>query len=235
MSTPPTELENSIQLALEAATAANDSAEDVARVSTETLAAAARLDKFAKGMKPLLFGVVAAAVLCVALAGLVYLRTLSDMRTATATQIEALTVFSKSVGDLQAQLETLGDMSAQVAAIEAAQTAGLERLEAAMTAETARLAEAISGTEDPAAPQMLRGLVDRIEASHGETRDAFAKGLSDLQLAITRMLAERAHVTQPVTQSAAAPAKPVAKPPPAKNHRPGPSRIPLAFPRRLGG
>ena len=230
MSTPPTELENSIQLALEAATAANDSAEDVARVSTETLAAAARLDKFAKGMKPLLFGVVAAAVLCVALAGLVYLRTLSDMRTATATQIEALTVFSKSVGDLQAQLETLGDMSAQVAAIEAAQTAGLERLEAAMSAETARLAEAISGTEDPAAPQMLRGLVDRIEASHGETRDAFAKGLSDLQLAMTRMLAERAHVTQPVTQSAAAPAKPVAKPPARKKPQARAEPNPFGFP-----
>ena len=214
MTTSPTELENSIQLALEAATAANDSAEDVARVSSETLAAAARLDKFAKGMKPLLFGVVAAAVLCVALAGLVYLRTLSDMRTATATQIEALTLFSKSVGDLQAQLGALGDMSERVAAIEAAQTAGIERLEAAMMAETARIAEAMAGSEAPAAPQMLRGLVDRFEASHVETRDAFAKGLSDLQLAMTKMLAERPEpVATAAPKIATAPAKPAAKAP----------------------
>ncbi|MGR3697973.1 MAG: hypothetical protein ACU0CB_06850 [Roseovarius sp.] len=231
MTTPPTELENSIQLALEAATAANDSAEDVARVSTETLAAAARLDKFAKGMKPLLFGVVASAVLCVALAGLVYLRTLSDMRTATATQIEALTVFSKSVGDLQAQLEALGDMSEKVAAIEAAQTAGIERLEETMMAETARLAEAMSATEDPAAPQMLRGLVDRVEASHVETRDAFAKGLSDLQLAMTKMLAERAEVlAKAAPQTAAAAPKPVAKAPSRKKPQARVEPNPFGFP-----
>jgi hypothetical protein len=100
MSATPTDLENSIQLALEAAAAANDSAEDVARLSADTQAAAARLDDFARVMKPVMMGVVAGAVLAIGLGGLVYLRTLSDMRAATATQTEALTVFSKSVADL---------------------------------------------------------------------------------------------------------------------------------------
>jgi hypothetical protein len=153
------------------------------------------------------------------------------MRTATATQIEALSVFSKSVGDLQAQLETMGDMSEKVAAIEAAQTAGIERLEAAMMAETARLAEAMSGTEDPAAPQMLRGLVDRVESSHVETRDAFAKGLSDLQLALTKMLAERTEVTaKAAPKSVAAAPKPVVQAPPRKKPQARAEPNPFGFP-----
>jgi hypothetical protein len=232
MSTTPAELEHSIQLALEAATAANDSAEDVARLSSDTLAAAARLDKFAKGMKPLMLGVVAAAVLCVALAGLVYLRTLSDMRTATATQIEALTVFSKSVGELQAHMTALEGLSDSVTAIEAAQTAGIDRLEAVLTQEAARLGEAMAsdGAEDPAAPQMLRSLSETLQASHVETREAFAQGLSDLQLAMTRMLAERPEVTRSAAQSSVAPARSVAKTPSRKKPQARVEPNPFGFP-----
>ncbi|WP_417727009.1 hypothetical protein [Roseovarius sp.] len=232
MSTTPAELENSIQLALEAATAANDSAEDVARLSSDTLAAAARLDAFAKGMKPLLLGVVAAAALCIALAGLVYLRTLSDMRTATATQIEALTVFSKSVGDLQAQLTALDGLAEAVTAIEAAQGAGIERLETIMTQETARLVDAMSGQndKDPVAPQMLRSLSESMQASHIETRETFAKGLSDLQLAMSRMLVERHDTAQSTPQVSSAPAKSTAKTPSRKKPQARAETNPFGFP-----
>lgn len=232
MSTTPAELENSIQLALEAATAANDSAEDVARLSSDTLAAAERLDKFAKGMQPLLLGVVAAAVLCVGLAGLVYLRTLSDMRTATATQIEALTVFSKSVGDLQAQLTNLEGLAETVTAIETAQTAGQQRLEEALTQEITRLSDALTDESegDPAAPQMLRSLSEALQTSHRETREAFAQGLSDLQLALTRMLADRPEVAKPATQSTTNPAKSAARTPTRKKPQARAEPNPFGFP-----
>lgn len=232
MSTTPAELENSIQLALEAATAANDSAEDVARLSSDTLAAAERLDKFAKGMKPLLMGVVAAAVLCVGLAGLVYLRTLSDMRTATATQIEALTVFSKSVGDLQAQLTALEGLAETMTAIETAQTAGQQRLEEALTQEVTRLSDALAdkGEDDPAAPQMLRSLSETLQTSHRETREAFAQGLSDLQLALTRMLADRPEMAKPATQRTTVPAKSAARTPSRKKPQARVEPNPFGFP-----
>jgi hypothetical protein len=229
MSATPTDLENSIQLALEAAAAANDSAEDVARLSADTQAAAARLDDFARVMKPVMMGVVAGAVLAIGLGGLVYLRTLSDMRAATATQTEALTVFSKSVADLQAQLDTLDGVTETLAAIEPAQAAGFEAVQAVLEAKFTELqtglTEAAPDEAGPATtPQMLRSLSERMQASHAETRADFAAGLSDLQLALTRMLADRPVVQK--TQSAeAAPGKPA----PVRRARPAPRPEPNPF------
>jgi hypothetical protein len=229
MNATPTDLENSIQLALEAAAAANDSAEDVARLSADTQAAADRLDGFAKVMKPVMMGVVAGAVLAIGLGGLVYLRTLSDMRTATATQTEALTVFSKSVADLQAQLDALDGVNETLAALGPAQAAGFDDLRATLEAQFTEmqigLSDAASDEANPATtPQMLRSLSQSMQESHAETRADFAAGLSDLQLALTRMLADRP-VVQKTQSAAAAPSKPA----PVRRARPAPRPEPNPF------
>lgn len=229
MSATPTDLENSIQLALEAAAAANDSAEDVARLSSETQAAAARLDGFAKVMKPVMMGVVAGAVLAIGLGGLVYLRTLSDMRAATATQTEALTVFSKSVADLQAQLDALDGVNETLAALGPAQAAGFDDLRATLEKQFTEMQTGLTETEtdetNPATtPQMLRSLSERMQESHAATRDDFAAGLSDLQLALTRMLADR-----PVVQNTEAAAATPRTPAPVRRARPAPRPEPNPF------
>lgn len=229
MSATPTDLENSIQLALEAAAAANDSAEDVARLSADTQAAADRLDGFAKVMKPVMMGVVAGAVLAIGLGGLVYLRTLSDMRTATATQTEALTLFSKSVADLQAQLDAFNAAIETLAALGPAQAAGFDDLRATLEAQFTEmqigLSDAASDEANPATtPQMLRSLSQSMQESHVETRADFAAGLSDLQLALTRMLADRP-VVQKTQSTAAAPSKPA----PVRRARPAPRPEPNPF------
>jgi len=229
MNATPTDLENSIQLALEAAAAANDSAEDVARLSADTQAAADRLDGFAKVMKPVMMGVVAGAVLAIGLGGLVYLRTLSDMRTATATQTEALTVFSKSVADLQAQLDALDGVNETLAALGPAQAAGFDDLRATLEAQFTEmqigLSDAASDEANPATtPQMLLSLSQSMQESHAETRADFAAGLSDLQLALTRMLADRP-VVQKTQSAAAAPSKPA----PVRRARPAPRPEPNPF------
>lgn len=199
MSSSQKDLENSIQLALEAATAANDAADDVVHLSSETQAAADRLDGFAKVMKPAMIGVLAGAILAIGLGGLVYVRTLSDMRAATATQIEALTLFSGSVADLQAQLEALEGVNETLAALAPAQQTAFQELQAKLDGQFAELrnndadedADGSQGLGNPAsAAQMLRSLSENVQTSHTETRNAFTAGLSDLQLALTRMLAD---------------------------------------------
>ena len=223
--TTPTEIESSIQLALEAAAAANDAASDIETLSSDTKAAAARLDKFAQVMKPVMMGVVAGAVLAILLGGLVYFRTLSEMRVATATQMEALALFSTSVDDLKTQisdLETLGETLATMQTEQDDAFAALkETVQAAMQPPEPE-ADATTGAEDtsPLDRQMLRSLSDTVEQNHQTTRDADTQGLSDLHLARSRMLADR-----PVTTAVA---RPHAAPKPVASAKPRPAPRPTA-------
>lgn len=222
--TPPADIENSIQLAIEAAAAANDAASDVASMASETQAAADRLDKFAQVMKPMMMGVVAGSVLAIVLGGLVYFRTLSEMRLATATQMEALTLFSTSVDDLQTQVSSLETLGETLAVLQTDQDAAFAQLEATVQTalETAETEMAESTT--PLDQQMLRSLSDTIAQTHQETRDALTQGLSDLQLAMSRMLLDQATAAPaPAPQVAA---KPVVRAKP----RPAPRKAPKARP-----
>ncbi len=215
------ELESSIQLALEAAAAANDAASDVETLSSDTKAAAARLDKFAQVMKPVMMGVVAGAVLAIILGGLVYFRTLSEMRLATATQMEALALFSTSVDDLKTQIGSLETLGETLTALQSEQDSAFTALEAKV--EAALQPPEPESTASPLDSQMLRSLSDTVAQNHQDTRDAFTQGLSDLQLALTRMMAER-----PVVPAAAPPAPP--KPAVTAKARPTPRPVAKARP-----
>lgn len=227
--TTPTEIESSIQLALEAAAAANDAASDVEALSSETQAAAARLDAFAKVMKPVMMGVVAGAVLAILLGGLVYFRTLSEMRLATATQMEALTLFSTSVDDLKAQIGSLETLGETLATLQTDQGTAFTELESTLLAALQTTTETEDADTDATSPmdsQMLRSLSDTVQQNHQDTRDAVTQGLSDLQLALSRMLAERPVTATPAPQATPKPvapaksrptARPVAKIKPAPN------------------
>jgi hypothetical protein len=226
-STQP-EIESSIQLALEAAAAANDAASEIETLSSDTQAAAARLDKFAQVMKPVMMGVVAGAVLAILLGGLVYFRTLSEMRVATATHMEALALFSTSVDELKTQvgsLETLGETLTTLQTDQGAAFTALEaKVETALIAATTE-AEADAEEDDAASPldqQMLRSLSDTVEQNHQTTRDTLTQGLSDLQLALSRMLADRpiATATPKATPKPVASAKPRPAPRPTAKTRP---------------
>lgn len=214
------EIENSIRMALEAAEAANDSATEIERLSSDTRAAAERLDKFAKVMKPLVLGTVAGAVACVAIGGLVYFRTVAEMRSTAATQIEALGVFTQSVAELKAQVAAVQAQAEARATADDARQDNHAALLAAIDAAKAELAAqvlALAPADTPeagsaATAQMLRGLSEQITTDHGATRDTFAAGLSDLQLALTKMMAETLRSDPPAKQ-AAAPKTSAAKPP----------------------
>ena len=94
------ETADSIRLALEAAEAATDAAGEAQGLRTNAETAIARLDRTTGRVGPLLIGCLAGAVAVLGLGGLFHLRTIADMRTATAAQIEALALFSTRVGTL---------------------------------------------------------------------------------------------------------------------------------------
>lgn len=232
--TTPTEIESSIQLALEAAAAANDAASDVETLSSETQAAAARLDKFAQVMKPVMMGVVAGAVLAILLGGLVYFRTLSDMRVATATQMEALALFSTSVDDLKAQIEEMQTLGDTLATLQTEQDTAFTALEATLLAALQPDPETENADTEAASPldsQMLRSLSDTVQQNHQDTRDAVTQGLSDLQLALSRMLVERPVAASPAPQATPKPASPAkSRPQPRPVAKAKPATNPYKYP-----
>ena len=156
-------------------------------------------------MKPVLIGTLIGAVGSMGLAGLIYFRTINEMRTTAATQIEALTLFTQSVERLDGQLSAIGEMTAVLADMQTRQTTGFEDMQTSVTGvhelimaiqqeaeAAAEMAAAEMGDEQesPMQSQMAATILDAVEKGHEETQAAIIAGNSDLQLALTRMLAD---------------------------------------------
>ncbi len=216
MNAPSNDLENSVQLALEAAAAANDATDDMAGVCMDTKAAAARLDQFTTMMKPLFLGIALGMVVSVLLGAMIYLRTLSEMRDVTATQIEALSRFTSSVGKVEEQMTTLQDVQNRLDQLETTQAQAMTQMQTALSAELTNIATGLTaqtaGTPDEQMlSQMLGSLSKAIQDNHKTTQETVISGLSDLQLALTRMLANRP-VENVQAQPRATPSGSTAKP-----------------------
>jgi hypothetical protein len=197
------DIDQSIQIALEAAAAANDSADDIARLSSDTQKAAQRLDNFARGFKPVLLGVIGGAVMSIALGGLTYLRTLSEMRLTTATQTEALALFTSAVRELQENIGNIETLIADVASLKEAQEAMIARLNDSPLE--------IGGDDLPG------GLAALLAQEHEATRAAMTAAISDLHLALTRQMADTPAQPQ---------ASPTQAPPADQGPRPRPRPTP---------
>ena len=232
MNTPHSEIENSIRLALEAADAATESAEEVSRLGAAAKQSAEKLETFAKIIKPVALGCLAGAVVSVALAGLVYMRTLSEMRAATATHIEALAVFTTSIDELRDQIEVAAtSVEASAEGDDGSAQRHAEVMEAlAAMQDTLTLQAELTGEPGTTEglPQLLRGVTDAIESAHTETRDTFTAGLSDLQLSVARMLADEL-APQPAKPTPAA-AAPAPRPAPSRPRPVKAAPNPLKFP-----
>lgn len=203
---PSTELQDTIRLALEAAEAANDAASEVSRLQSETSSAAARLDRFGARLRPMMIGLLVGAGVSIVLGGLVYFKTLAEMRRTSATQIEALAMFQESVTQLNGQLDAVEGLSERLAKIEAAMNETRDVLQADMTGMQDTLTEQLGSYSDNAGSlqsQIATTLTERVDAGTQKTVDALKSGISDLQLALSKMIASAATSAAAKTQAAA--------------------------------
>lgn len=226
------ELKSSIRLALEAAEAANDASSEIAAMKGDVEAAADRIDRFARSVKPLLLGVLVGSVTVIGLGSLMYFRTLSEMRTATATQLEALTMFSTSVTELNEQLEFVGQMTDHLANYQTSQDEGMtglgDRIDGSATVVATQIAQEAEATRT--------ALSEAITANGTATQEALVSGMSDLQLALSRMLADGLGTqtsSTSTTQSSATAASSASNDAPAAAATPArPARSTATTPRR---
>lgn len=205
--TEPEDLSQTIRLALAAAEAANDAAGEATRAGTEMDAAAARIDRAGARMRPLALGLLAGTVAALGLGGLVTWRTLSDMNLATAAQIEALALFSTRVAELTEQVEATRALGDRLTALETALAEGQAGAETAAVARDEALTALILAESEAgraATAQYTAGLADGLTATQTALEGAVLGANSDLQLALTRLLADGA-AAAPGTSGGTAP------------------------------
>ncbi|MCT4579065.1 hypothetical protein [Donghicola sp.] len=213
-----TELQEAIKLALEAAEAANDAASEVSRLQSETSAAAARLDRFGARLRPMMIGLLVGAGVSIALGGLVYFKTLAEMRRTSATQIEALAIFQESVTELNGQLDAVAGLSERMAKLEGLSNENRDLVMAELTQMSEQMASQLGNYSDTAGnlqSQIATTLTERVDAGTQTTVEAMKAGISDLQLALSKMIAAAVTSTPPAANTASKPAttaKPTPKP-----------------------
>lgn len=190
--TPDPASPDALRLALEAAEAATDAAGEAQTLRRSAEGALARLDKAAGRTGPLLIGCLVGSVSVLGLGALFHLRALDDMRIATAAQIEALAVFTTRVGDLDTQLEAVAAMTDSAAALGDGVDACTLQLQDTLDARLSEMAAQLAAeheTTRAAGSQATTALLDALRAGDEATVAAITAGASDLQLALSRMLA----------------------------------------------
>ncbi|MHA7849771.1 hypothetical protein [Roseovarius sp.] len=210
MTNTPPDLDSGIRLAIEAAEAATDSVAELDAVQSDITRAADRLDATGRRMTPILLGMLAGTAVSVVGAGLVYFNTLGRLDTAYNTQIEALAMFADRVEALDTHIAAAAALSDRLTQLDQtllAQIGALDsrisELQQGLTTELSGMSASVSG----ACTQIGSTLIDTVTDAHDVTRADSLKAASDLQLALSRMLAEA-----PPLPAAAKPATPAPQP-----------------------
>lgn len=234
---PDPDTPETIRLAIEAAEAATEAATEAQGLRSAAETALARLDRSTGRVGPLLIGCLVGSVAVLGLGALFHLRAMEDLRSATAAQIEALALFSTRVGTLDTHLSGIGALTERMAALETTTAAITPALTVALENSVAGLsadAETRTQTALNAQSQATTALLDAITASGTQAADAVTASASDLQLALSRMLAAGlpapAPATAPARPEAARAPEPTPRPARPAASRPAPAAAPAANP-----
>ena len=211
MSDDKPELENAIRLAIEAADAANSSAADIAEMKRQYQDAADKIEASRKGFGILSMGIVASVVVVLGASSFVVYKSINEMKTAYNMQIEALGVFTQSVGELRTTLSSVETViadtqaaSAQLNAAMADQNAAAQLLTTQVTVLREEMGSQIAAiTQEASAlqPQMASAIQQQVTGELTTLNDDIRVMISDLQLAISKMIA-MGFETMPTQQTA---------------------------------
>ncbi|WP_096785532.1 DUF2252 family protein [Rhodobacter sp. CZR27] len=237
-------LSDGIARALSAASAANDAAQDLDQLQAEHRAFVERITLGQRRMQAMSLGILAGAGVAVLLGGLVYFRSVADLREAAEVQAAA--------GELMiSRLTELGEVIGKVEAL----SGKLETLEADLKGSIDGVGERIAGdlegfAQQAAAvePQFASAIQNHVDQSLAGTRDALLAALGEvdgsLRKAIEagagsspelRSLMEELKAGRRVAAPAPAPARAVAQPArparkPVAQPAPKPADNPIRFP-----
>ncbi|MEM8576957.1 MAG: hypothetical protein AAGF60_03820 [Pseudomonadota bacterium] len=186
-------VEDKIQLAIDAAAAANDATADLSRLKDKAELATDRLEKSIRTARPLVFGALAGVGLSAVLAGAVVVLALAEIR---STQTASEASLSRAEDAFAAQ--TGGVDLSEAAMTQLAEANGFteDRILKAFERGLGPLAAAQNGAASPETSQMIRALADHTETLHVETQEAVQLAVSQAHLSLAELLAQ-GRVAQP--------------------------------------
>ena len=201
MTTETPDTGEAIKIALASAETASDAASLAEKTSKKLSTKADWVDR---KLIPAGIGGLVAMTICAGLSGLVYFRTLSDLRTARDTHVEALHLFTQNVNRLNETVTIAEEMIAS-------QTGERTELAQSLTSITDRmtlLEEQISGSSQAISAALGDGaqgfssqLAMTMDPKVEVIRDDILAGLADLQVALSQKLSTVAN--QMMTTNAA--------------------------------
>lgn len=195
-----------LRRAIAAADAANDAAEDIARLGKAQKDFVEKVGKAQKRSSALATGATLGAVVCLALSTLVYFRSVGDLHEAAELQVEAAKLVAEEVIKLKEIREGGADHEDPVAKM-------LEGMpDAVAVAVAAKLAEPVADAGGETAPAETGDIVAAIEESRDEVLAALAEmdvtggGLAKPEVPATEGAPTGTPETVPVTAAAVTPA-----------------------------
>lgn len=175
----PDQLAESIRRALESASAANDAAEECSTIVGDARKAIAAATQAQRKLTSIAWGAMAGAFVCTAIGGVVYLRSLADLRLAAELQaaankasIEQIQSMTIQLAEAQSAIDTFSRMGEEVAA----RIDGLgDRLSSDI--------ERIVGESSAVQPQFATAIKTHIDETMKQTRGEVLTALAELEVA----------------------------------------------------
>ncbi|ABA79241.1 hypothetical protein GQF56_06855 [Rhodobacter sphaeroides] len=231
-------LSDGIARALGAASAANDAAQDLDLLQAEHRAFMERMIRGQKRMQALCLGALAGAGVAVLLGGLVYFRSVADLRDASAIQAQAGELMVTRLTELG---EAIGKVEGLADRIEA-QEATLKTAIEAVGDRVAGDLETYAADAGAMGPQFATAIQSHVDEGLAATREALVTALGEVDVSLRRAIesgagaspeiraligeirAERAPARKPAAKAPSRPAK--AAPRPAPKAADNPIRYP---------
>ncbi|MBO4168549.1 hypothetical protein [Cereibacter azotoformans] len=218
-------LSDGIARALGAANAANDAAQDLEQLQIEHRAFMDRMIRSQKRLQALSLGALTGAGVAILLGGLVYFRSVADLRETSEIQAQAGELMVTRLSDLGAAIEKVEGLADRIETQEAT-------LKTAIEAVGERLAgdlETFSGQAAAIEPQFATAIQSHVDQGLAATREALILALGEVDNSLRkaiesgagtspelRALIEEMRANRPAPRAAAPAPKPAATSRPAK-------------------
>lgn len=205
MSSDKPELENAIRIAIEAADAANSSAADIAEMKRQYTDAASQMESQRKNFTYFSLGVMGSLVVVVGACGFIFFKTMSESKRTNATSIEALNVLTQNVSEIRTTLAEINTVNENMVAFVQSQETAMGELSGEIRDLSATLTQEIATMANEAVsmqPQFATTIQEQVNTKITDLQSETAAQIADLQVALSKMLAQ-GFSTLPSTQAKA--------------------------------
>ncbi len=194
-------LSDAMTKALDAARLADDAADDIEAIRTENEKVVEKVQSTSKKLTALSLGAFAGAAVAMTLSGLVYFRSVGDLRENAELQAQLLAELLSQTAALEEVVVQAGN---QQGTIVREINAEVREVRDRLSTEIATVATDVAGYAAEMAgfqPQMASGMNDEMSGQIGTMRDDIMGAIADLELTLTGMVQASASGMPPETMA----------------------------------